>query len=91
MTKGLDTEEEKIEKITKNLAIFKNYALLGILTSISCLISVIGQLVYNLKSGYDFPFDLWAKADIANAIVNTVCFVIFLNLDPESLLKRESK
>ena len=42
VTKDLKTEEEKIELIEKNLKIYKNYVIVGIVTSISCLISVIG-------------------------------------------------
>ena len=42
VTADLKTEEEKIELIEKNLKIYKNYVIVGILTSISCLISVIG-------------------------------------------------
>ena len=42
VTADLKTEEEKIELIEKNLKIYKNYVIVGIVTSISCLISVIG-------------------------------------------------
>ena len=42
VTADLKTEEEKIELIEKNLKIYKNYVIVGIFTSISCLISVIG-------------------------------------------------
>ena len=91
VTADLKTEEEKIELIEKNLKVYKNYVIVGIVTSISCLISVIGQLVFNFKSGCEFPFDLWAKGDIANALVNTVCFSIFLTLDAESVMNLETK
>ena len=42
VTADLKTEEEKIELIEKNLKVYKNYVIVGIVTSISCLISVIG-------------------------------------------------
>ena len=91
VTADLKTEEEKLAVITANLENFKNYTLLGIITSISCLISVIGQFVYNFKSGSHFPFDQWAKADFANAIINTVCFGIFNMLEAKYLIDRETK
>ena len=50
-------EEEKKQVIAENLGKFQSLALLGILTAISCMMSVIGQLVYNIKSGSNFPFD----------------------------------
>ena len=57
MTADIESEEEKLAKIEEHLEEFKTYALIGIVTSISCLMSVIGQFVYNLKSGSNFPFD----------------------------------
>ena len=42
VTADLKTEDEKIELIEKNLKVYKNYVIVGIVTSISCLISVIG-------------------------------------------------
>ena len=68
------------ELIEKNLSKFKKYALLGTITSFACLISVIGQFLFNAFSKHKLPFDKWALLELLNAITNSVVYNIFNRL-----------
>lgn len=84
------SEQEISEGFDKALKEFETYTMLGQITSFSCLMSVIGQLIFNSFSQYKVPFDKWALLDTCNAIFNTICFALFTVLKPD-LSNRETK
>lgn len=59
--------------------------MLGQITSFSCMMSVIGQFMFNSFSKFKVPFDKWAVLDFANAITNNICFAMFTQLTAEDL------
>lgn len=85
------TDEEGDVIIAENLSKFKNYALLGTLTSFACLLSVIGQFLFNAFSQYKLPFDKWAICELLNAITNTVVYNIFNSLTPQNIRDENMK
>jgi len=78
--------EEKTAILTQNLKDFEIFTQLGQITSFSCLMSVIGQFIFNAFSKEKFPFDKWSVLDFANAMTNTICFGMFIPLTAEDIL-----
>ena len=80
------SEEELIEIFVENAKIFETYTTVGQITSFACLTTVIGQFMFNSFSDFQFPFDKWAIFDLANAMSNTICYGMFLTMNPEQFV-----
>ena len=66
--------------------------MLGQLVSFSCMMSVVGQLIFNTFSKYQVPFDKWALLDLANALTNNICFGMFsTNLQASDMKNKTMK
>jgi len=83
--------KEKERILDQNLQEFSTFTKLGQITSFSCLMSVIGQFIFNGFSKEKFPFDKWSILDFANAITNTICFGMFIPLTANDLMNETTK
>ena len=79
--KDMATQKAHIEL---SLVDFQEYCNYGTFTSISCMISVVSQFLFNARSKYNVPFDKWSVADFLNASCNLVYFVFFNFITPEN-------
>jgi hypothetical protein len=85
------TEEEKFEYMEENLVSFKIGLIYGNIIAGANLITVISQFVFNAKSPHEFPFDIWSKADMTNALINMTTFVTLNSLSTEQFLNPNYK
>ena len=67
------------------------YTNIGQITSFSCMLSVICQLIFNSRSKEKVPFDLWAILDLLNALSNNICFGLFFSLNADDLMDQSKK
>jgi hypothetical protein len=65
------------QTLQDNYIAFKEQCNIGIVVSISSLISVICQFAFNLKSKQQVPFDKWSVLDLLNSVVNVSVLQIF--------------
>jgi hypothetical protein len=56
--------------VQENFESFKMISNIGIVVSISSLISVVSQFAFNFKSKYAVPFDKWSVMDLFNSVIN---------------------
>jgi hypothetical protein len=80
------TYEEKFAYMEEQLPSFKIGLIYGNLIASANLITVISQFTFNAKSPHEFPFDIWSKADMTNALINMTTFVTLNSLSTEQYL-----
>ena len=85
------SDEEALKVMETNLNEFQSQVMLGQITSFSCMMSVIGQFVFNSRSKFKVPFDKWAVLDFGNAITNNICFGMFSTLKAEDIMQPDTK
>ena len=77
------TDEQKFDYMEENLVSFKIGLIYGNVIAAANLISVVSQFIFNAKSPHEFPFDIWSKADMTNALINMSTFVTLNSLSTE--------
>lgn len=86
-----ETEEARIEKVSKNLDSYKSINSWGTAFSIPYFISLVCRLIFNIQSKKKLPYDIWLVADVVAGITNIVAFQVIGNAAPEDILDEQSK
>ena len=84
--KQTNVYEERLEIISKNLVMYKQYNFIGTILSISYFINFICRVVYNQNTKKKIPFDMWLYFDLLAGVVNIIAFNIVGGSSAESIL-----
>lgn len=87
----MDTYEQKVAIIAKNLVTYKNFNFIGTILSISYFLNFVSRMMYNTFSKKKIRMDLWLMFDIIAGGVNILAFNIVGNSSPESILIVQTK
>lgn len=80
---NVETDEEKISIIQKNLLEYRQINFAGTILSISYFLSFVSRVIYNYFSRRKIKYDFWMLFDLLAGAVNIAAFNIIGNATPQ--------